>query len=185
MKRGDSLRVFNRVLLFLYALAIAVASASLLAAHYSGATQWLPSAVESVWPVALMVAALLLIASIWLIISTFQRSGQSSEMDGIVYDGPDGPVILTYQALETLVLRAAREVPGLRDIETHLHLSNETQSLSVRLRVVVRPNVNLPDISAQLQRRVKEYIEQTAGVKVAEVGVVLRAAPLLTPAQGR
>lgn len=80
-----------------------------------------------------------------------------------------GVVSISLPALENLVTRAARQVKGVREIRPRLRYGPE--GLAISLNITVNPDHNLPEMAAELQAKVREYVAATAGLEVAEVQV--------------
>ncbi|EEG78328.1 alkaline shock response membrane anchor protein AmaP [Dethiobacter alkaliphilus] len=116
--------------------------------------------------VALAVFGLILAVAI-LVMS--MRRGECVET--ILQQGPLGEVRICFKALENLVLKAAREIKGVRETKTRL-VYNEN-GLIVFLRAVTYPDQNIPQVTAELQAAVKEYVEETTGTNVAEIRVMI------------
>lgn len=95
--------------------------------------------------------------------------------------GEFGEVRITLSALENMVLRVVQQVRGIRD--SSRSVAHTPHGLVVYLTVKVLPDQNLPDLSAELQRKVKEYLEDITGIIVNEVkvkieNIILDQAPI-------
>ncbi len=80
-----------------------------------------------------------------------------------------GQVKITMPALEHLISKAAVNVQGVRDVKPMLRLAGET--LKVALKVQVSPDVNIPQVSEELQKKVLEHLQNTAGITLKEIKV--------------
>ncbi len=49
----------------------------------------------------------------------------------------------------------------------------EADGIRVRLNMQLMPDSNIPDVSQAVQKKVKEYVESTAGIVVKEVYVYI------------
>jgi uncharacterized alkaline shock family protein YloU len=116
---------------------------------------------------ALAGAALLLPAVVMFIFSL----RRSPAPETLLQAGPIGEVRICYATIETLVLKAAREIKGVREIKTRV--VEKPAGLVIFLRAVALAGQNIPQLAAQLQEKVKEYVESTAGSHVAEVKVMI------------
>lgn len=91
----------------------------------------------------------------------------------IVQETELGTVRISLKAVEALVQRAARQAQGVRDVKVDLR--SDKQGVSIGLTVTVAPDLPLPAISDEVQRRVEQYITETVGVTVSRVAVTFRA----------
>jgi len=83
-----------------------------------------------------------------------------------------GEVRIAQTAVEALVRRAAREVPGIQDVDTVVDLSGE--ELEIFVSVTVSPDISIPSVAEQIQAKLARYIGDTVGVDVSKVSVNVR-----------
>ncbi len=115
----------------------------------------------------LLAAALMALAVIMLIFSM----RRAPAVETILQHGPMGEVRICFKAVENLVLKAARSVKGVREIKTRIaHTEN---GLLIFLRAVTFPDLNIPQVTAELQTAVKEYVETATGSNVSEIKVMI------------
>lgn len=86
--------------------------------------------------------------------------------------GQLGDVRVSLRAVESLVYRVVRQERGVRDSEVKLR--HHPEGLSIGVHLVVEPDVPIPSLSGMLQRRIAEYVHETAGIPVTEVRVLVR-----------
>lgn len=91
--------------------------------------------------------------------------------DAIVHETPLGIVRLTLPALENLVIKSAKSVYGIREVKTQI--KTQLDSVSIQLKVQVLPDLNIPQITEELQKKVKEYLVKTTGITVDSVKVTV------------
>jgi len=116
---------------------------------------------------AILGAVLLLLALVLLIFSLRRSTGEET----LLQAGPFGEVRICFSTIETLVLKAARDIKGVREIKTRV--MEKPAGLVIFLRAVALAGQNIPQLAAQLQTVVKEYVENIAGSHVAEVKVMI------------
>jgi len=97
------------------------------------------------------------------------RRGECVET--LMQQSPHGEMRICFKAIENLILRAAREVKGVR--ETKTRIVHSAAGLVIFLRSVAYPDQNIPRVTAELQAAVKEYVENTTGSTVAEIKVMI------------
>ena len=115
-----------------------------------------------------MLSVLGLAAAVAILVVSMRR-GECVET--ILQQGPLGEVRICFKALENLVLKAAREIKGVRETKTRLVATDN--GLVVFLRAVTYPDQNIPQVTAELQAAVKEYVESTTGTGVSEIKVMI------------
>ncbi|MBE3573121.1 MAG: alkaline shock response membrane anchor protein AmaP [Moorella humiferrea] len=112
-------------------------------------------------------AVLLLLALRFLLAG--MRPTAAREEQAIIKAADLGAATISLAALENLVVRAARQVKGVREVKPHLKILPE--GLAVKLNITVSPDRNIPELTTALQRQVYDYIVATAGLEVPEVQV--------------
>lgn len=83
-----------------------------------------------------------------------------------------GEVRIAQAAVEALVRRAVREVPGTQDVDTVVDTSGE--ELEIYVSVTVSPDISIPSVAEQIQTKLARYIGDTVGVDVSKVSVNVR-----------
>jgi uncharacterized alkaline shock family protein YloU len=165
------LNVRERVYLALTGLLLAVAGAVIAAVTLPlfplERLQTSLAAVHGDIRFALVSVVLLLLAAVVLIFSMRRGAGEET----LLQSGPLGEVRICFTTIENLVLKAAREIKGVRDIKTRVVV--KPAGLVIFLRAVAFAGQNIPQLAAQLQTAVKEYVENIAGSQVAEVKVMI------------
>lgn len=84
-----------------------------------------------------------------------------------------GEVRVTYDAIREIVKRSALAVAGVYHIEAELHSRENLLEISIVSQL--DPGVIIPEVSEKIQTQVKEAVESTTGIKVAEVKVLVRS----------
>ncbi|MDN5346905.1 MAG: hypothetical protein PWP65_469 [Clostridia bacterium] len=87
-----------------------------------------------------------------------------------------GEVRLTMPALESMVVRAARQIKGIREVKVRLKVL--PGGLAVMLELTVLPDRSLPPLAQEAQEAVRRYLSEIAGLEVLEVRVLVSG---LTP----
>ncbi len=92
----------------------------------------------------------------------------------------EGQALISADVLARYAGDAAREVRGISDLaERQLHrgkgveISESDATTAVTIHVELEWGSNAKDVSGEVQRRVGEYLERMAGLKVASVDVVV------------
>ena len=89
----------------------------------------------------------------------------------VIHETSLGRIKITRPALEHLVVKAAKSTQGIREVKPFLKSSAD--ELAVQLKIQVLPDVSIPNITEELQKKVKEYLLKTAGITVNEIKVIV------------
>jgi len=82
----------------------------------------------------------------------------------------EGHSVISSEVLSRYVADAAAEVPG---VHTKQRRSARVNGLEVEVHVVIDYGANIPEVAAEVQKRVIEYLGQMADVKPTSVDVVV------------
>lgn len=91
--------------------------------------------------------------------------------------GENGTAYITLAALDSLVQRHCRANQRIKECESGVQAMPGGVAISLRLQVL--PDTVIPELSAQLQQSLKEYIETISGICVTGVDILIL--PLALP----
>ena len=97
------------------------------------------------------------------------RSGK--RLKSVSKQGELGEYRISFDAFENLVLQSTGKIKGIRETKTRLFY--DEKGLAVYLRVVVLPDVKIPEMVAEVQKTVQDYLEEISGVTIAEIKVLV------------
>lgn len=165
------MKLFYRFVIFLIALLFMFVSI-VLAMYGFGWTDYdiLPNLIYDLynqWELAL-VFVLFFIASAWIIYPFFFNE---RVIITPISKSDIGEIDITLDALDSLVNNIALEQEGVVSIKNRLKSTEEGLVISLTARIF--PSMSIPTITKGLQELVKSYIEDTTGVSVAEVKVLV------------
>ncbi len=120
-------------------------------------------------PTVIVLSIVAVAAGAYLIWLAFRSRGRRRT---IVRATSLGEVRISPLAVETLVRRGAREVPGIQDVDTVVDVLGE--DIEIYVSIVVSPDVSIPGITEQIQAKLGRYITDTVGVDVSRVSVHVR-----------
>ena len=121
---------------------------------------------------ALAALVLLLLGLILVGVSLHNMNVESGrKIHSITIYNQNGEVNIAFQAVENMALRVAREINGIRETTTKVQLTE--MGLTIELRVKVLPDLQIPNLSSELQDKVREYVEDKTGTSVNEVRVTV------------
>lgn len=123
------------------------------------------------------VAVLFMLISLRLFKVSFGSSNLQTSDEAIVVHGTLGDVRVAIIAIKTLVDKVARGIKGVRDVKINVIAKNNKQGnledIAVKIKIVVGPESNVPEISGQMQQLVKEKLKNTVGIDVGEIDVLV------------
>lgn len=165
----------ERALLVVYTLAIAVVSLVLMAIAvgvipFARAVEYINN-IRYDWDFAL---ALFLISLVFLLASLkllFLKRKRIILAGTLIKNTELGMIRVSINTLDTLVQKAVRGFGEVKDVRSLVVA--EADGIRVRLNMQLMPDVNIPEISQAIQKKVKEYVEATAGIVVKEVYVYI------------
>jgi Uncharacterized protein conserved in bacteria len=82
-----------------------------------------------------------------------------------------GEVKISLNSIENIALNASKKANGVK--ETKAFVRKLEDSVAVIVRIIVMPDMNIPEISADIQSKVKNTVEDNAGIEVKEVKVIV------------
>jgi len=112
------------------------------------------------------VGIILALVGIILLVRLFS-SEQETEI--VVQDSIAGKVVMTVPAIKQIVLKAVKQVEGVREIKPEV--ANGRNGVVVSLTLMVNPDYKIPEMTAQVQEKVAKLLEEVGGLKVAEVRI--------------
>lgn len=104
-----------------------------------------------------------------LFLMTLFRKDRTKEAIRIA--NPAGLIIISAQSVETLAKLEAQKMEKVHDIRTRI--SSMDNKALVEVMIKVPPMVSIPEISSELQSRIKERILDTTGIEIAGVQVII------------
>ncbi|HEX7627004.1 MAG TPA: Asp23/Gls24 family envelope stress response protein [Gaiellaceae bacterium] len=82
----------------------------------------------------------------------------------------EGHSVISPEVLARYAADAAAEVPG---VHTKQRRGARVNGLEVEVHVVIDYGANIPEVAAQVQKRVTDYLGQMADVKPTAVNVIV------------
>ncbi len=81
----------------------------------------------------------------------------------IAFDNAGGPVAVSLTAVEDLIKRISASVPDIKEIRATVLAIKK--GLDIDIKLVLRSEVNIPDLTTRLQEFVRRNIEETIGME--------------------
>ena len=119
------------------------------------------------WPI--IIGIVLFLLGLLFIIAAFKRKRQIKQVEVFAADG--GSVNISVAAVDNVVRKAAGSVPGVRNVNSRLHMVRD--GLRVALEITLPPDVAVPVISAEVRQQVAQQLETIIGIQAKEISVVV------------
>jgi len=117
-----------------------------------------------------IVGAGILFLSLYNLVKIFTTDRRIANTEHIfIGENKLGQVSMSVNALENIVIKAARQVEGVREAKPKIKSTPE--GVAIYLRTVVTPAVSIPEVSEELQNKIKERVRHFAGLDAVEIRV--------------
>lgn len=171
------IRTVDKLLLFLYSLAVGVLAVFAIVAAGGGIpVSWLEYAAAlvaggsgAVRTTVIVIAVLLLLLSVRFFILSVRGGG--SVPPSINQRTELGDIRISLETVENLSLKAASRVRGARDLKARVRVADS--GLVIMIRAFADGEGPIPALSEEIQRTVAAHVEETTGIPVAEVSVFI------------
>jgi len=178
------MRVFDRILLTLYILFIIFLSFILIGValniiDYSVLLSKLASGIHG-WDAFTIgfIAVILFLASIRLLIASYSRK---KTISALLMNTELGVIRVSINTLDTLTQKAVRSFQEVREVKSLV--ISDPDGIKVQLKVSILPDVAMPELSKNIQQKVKDYVESLSGIVVKEVQVYIENMVISKPAR--
>lgn len=173
MKRSVNVKTFDKAVAFIYLLIIGALCVFFIAAPieqslYTDASQFITSMFTKPYRWYAFAGAILLLALTIKVILGFLGFGWHKNY-GVIKPTENGEVFISNDTLKAIVLKALSSTRGIKDIAVYVHPGRE--SVSILIKASVQPDINIPQISSEMQANVKTYIQNMAEIPVGEVEI--------------
>jgi hypothetical protein len=190
-RRNERVSVFNRLLIILLDLLLLVAAGAVLLTTL-GVTQpeqlaptpWFVDRLAPLtqldptsWSWAVGVSIGLLLVGLLLLFLELRPGPREAPRITLKQDGL-GRVRVARAGVRELVDREAGRVAGVMEVRSHVE--EDPTGLRILCRLSVDPTGSVPEVTQELQERLKAVVEHHLGRPVAEVSVDAQVAPLVS-----
>jgi uncharacterized alkaline shock family protein YloU len=121
------------------------------------------------WIVGVLAGAVALLG-LWVLVASFGPRGPDQIL---IHSTSAGEVFISLAAVEHMAGRVARQVRGVREVRPRVRAGSA--GVAVTVEVAVQPEVSVPQVTAELQERVRRQIEEMIGLQVLEVRVLVES----------
>jgi uncharacterized alkaline shock family protein YloU len=89
--------------------------------------------------------------------------GRQRKERTIAFENPSGEVSVSLSAMEDLLRRMITQIPEVREIRPNIIATKK--GLDVEIRLVLRSEVNIPEMTLRLQNMVRDKIQDAIGIE--------------------
>lgn len=169
------IKIVDRLLLFIYSLIIGALSVVIVALG----ARWIPQATTNLWVrelysgklwlmvTIIAVAVILLLISLRFFYVSVKRGNAAAP--SIDQRTEFGDIRISMETVENLALKAAGKQRGVKDLKARIRIAEA--GLIIMLRAVVDGESSIPVLTEDIQRAVKNHVEEVTGIPVADVTV--------------
>lgn len=98
-------------------------------------------------------------------------SMEEAPEQAVVKETKMGQIRVSVRALENMVSRVAYQVKGVRDINPRV--SCQPEGVKVFIKAELSPDSSVPDVTNEIQVRIKDYITENVGISVESVKILV------------
>lgn len=167
--------LLERIVMAIYTLALVLLAAAVTAVMLGWQLPlfyWerlLLSSQQEHW-IAAAAAGLVALVGLRVLVSLLSTKSPSQTL---VKSTSTGEVHISLNAIEQIIERIARELEGIREVKPRIKTG--ANGVSILVEASVQPGVAIPQATEELQQKVFEGVQQTVGVQVKEVKVVVES----------
>lgn len=166
---------FDRGILLLYTLTVTL----LLLAAAAFLSGWrepfnmlleeaaLPEHLEILW-ILVVLYLLIGVRLFWKGLVVEQKKKQA-----VVQDGELGDVRVSLPAIESLAEKVVSPIKGVREVRARV--VSAPRGINMHMKITVAPDINVPELSKDIQQQVRDSILNVAGIAVREVRVAVES----------
>jgi len=169
------IKIWDRILLTLVSLLIMFLSLLTLgvALNITPVVQTLKDFVSSAsygWTAVILGCAsvLFLLAAFRLLVAGYTNKKPNSTVMGHT---ELGVIRISISTLDTLTQKAVRSFNEVREVKSIV--LPDSDGVRIQLKIIVLPDVVMPELTKNIQVKVKEYVESLSGIVVKEVQVYI------------
>ncbi|SDX56711.1 alkaline shock response membrane anchor protein AmaP [Tepidimicrobium xylanilyticum] len=113
----------------------------------------------------------LLLLSIRMLLIGLKIKGRKDNTTYLIQQTDCGEILISSETVKGLVESVFNKFTGIKNITTKVRILDG--QIFINLKGEVYPEINIPETTKQLQNKVKEHVENSTGVKVSEIKVII------------
>jgi len=168
------IRVVDKLLLFLYSIIVGVVSVFMLIVGFGMVSMDVVDEFvvklyryDSIQIATAVSAIVLFLLSLRFFIVSLQRG--SSSAPSIDQRTEFGDIRISMETIENLALKAASRQRGVKELRARIRATDA--GIEIVLRAVIDGESPIPQLTEDIQRAVKEHVEEITGIPVINVAV--------------
>lgn len=123
---------------------------------------------ESIY-LRISVSAGLLLLTVLSIRAIFVSTKKNSGVATLAASTGEGGIYINIDTVSDLANKAVKKIEGVREVKVRASVGNEGADIKIKTSMV--PDAVIPEVSAAVQKSVKNDIETLCGIKVSKVTV--------------
>ncbi|EXX86610.1 hypothetical protein BG53_05800 [Paenibacillus darwinianus] len=168
-------KIMDRFLLFIYSLSVFALSVAVLSVvgrlvSRRSALNWVGELYGNntlLQGVVIGAAVVLVLISLRFLYVALRRGNASAP--SIDQRTDYGDIRISIETVENLALKAASRQRGVKDLRARIRIAES--GIDIVLRAVVDGETSIPDLTEDIQKSVKEHVEEITGIPVSGVSV--------------
>ena len=171
------MKYLDRLINFIFSLAILLVSIVVIMISagfigYESVDAWIKTTLFSTAnnTVTCIVSIVVFLAALKTTIFLSRTNGKKKS--AILVDTNHGKVQIAQETIENTAKGATKKYEEIKDVQ--VRMIKEKRGINVYMALMVMPNTNVIELSANVQDAVKEAIEDTTGVKVNNVDIKIK-----------
>ncbi|MCK4240287.1 MAG: alkaline shock response membrane anchor protein AmaP, partial [Candidatus Atribacteria bacterium] len=114
-----------------------------------------------------LVGALLIFLAIYLI---WQKAQIDKENLSVVQKTSFGEIKISTGSIKRLALKVVKGMGAITETRTEINIL-KSGGINLELHISVKQDVNIPELSEKIQRKLKEYLLETSGIETKEIKI--------------
>ena len=114
-----------------------------------------------------LAGALLIFLVIYLI---WQKAQIDKGNLSVVQKTPFGEINISMESIKRLTLKVVKGMGEITEIRPEVNIL-KSGGINIDLHLSVKQDINIPELSEKIQRKVKEYLLETSGIETREIKI--------------
>ena len=114
-----------------------------------------------------LVGALLIFLAIYLI---WQKAQTDKGNLSVVQKTSFGEIKISIESIKRLTLKVVKEMGNITETKPEVNIL-KSGGIDIDLHLSVKQDVNIPELSEKVQRKLKEYLLETSGIETKEIKI--------------
>lgn len=124
--------------------------------------------------VGLGVSVVLILLAVKCIFFPANYKQKQDKTEGILLENETGTLMISVETVENLVKSVVSEFSNIKSANCKVKLDKQVNNIIIDLNLVVASETIIKELSANLQKRIKEIIKTTTEIEVKEVNIKIK-----------